>query len=70
LPAMKVNDDAWSLTPCGVLRFFASKLAPTELTGLPTAQNLVHGSLPAQQEFERTVNLKLQNIPLIYAIQR
>ncbi|EJM55152.1 hypothetical protein PMI29_05508, partial [Pseudomonas sp. GM49] len=30
LLAMEVNDDAESLTPRGVLRFFASKLAPTE----------------------------------------
>ncbi|MGX1087621.1 hypothetical protein AB7M25_004187 [Pseudomonas sp. AP3_22 TE3818] len=27
---MAVNDDAGSLTPRGALRFFASKLAPTE----------------------------------------
>jgi hypothetical protein len=26
---MGVNDNAESLAPCGVLRFFASKLAPT-----------------------------------------
>src|SRR5689334_3191631 len=30
LLAMEVNDDAGSLTPRGALRFFASKLAPTE----------------------------------------
>ncbi|PVZ57150.1 hypothetical protein C9422_15685 [Pseudomonas sp. B1(2018)] len=28
--AMEVNDDAGSLAPRGALRFFASKLAPTE----------------------------------------
>ncbi|EJM72085.1 hypothetical protein PMI31_03830 [Pseudomonas sp. GM55] len=28
--AMLVNDNAGSLTPRGVLRFFASMLAPTE----------------------------------------
>ncbi|MCP2021332.1 UNVERIFIED_ORG: hypothetical protein J2Y84_002930 [Pseudomonas reinekei] len=27
---MEVNDDAGNLTPRGALRFFASKLAPTE----------------------------------------
>jgi hypothetical protein len=27
--AMEVNDDAGSLKPHGVLRFFASRLAPT-----------------------------------------
>ena len=27
--AMVVNDDAGHLMPCGVFRFFASKLAPT-----------------------------------------
>ncbi|OOW05692.1 hypothetical protein MF6394_05815 [Pseudomonas sp. MF6394] len=27
--AKNVNDDAGCLAPCGVLRFFASKLAPT-----------------------------------------
>jgi len=26
---MEANDDAGSLTPCGALRFFASRLAPT-----------------------------------------
>ncbi|PPK40005.1 hypothetical protein CD175_00765 [Pseudomonas laurylsulfatiphila] len=30
LLAMEVNDDAGSLTPRGALRFFASRLAPTE----------------------------------------
>ncbi|PMZ78396.1 hypothetical protein C1X65_02715 [Pseudomonas sp. FW305-70] len=30
LLAMEVNDDVGSLTPRGALRFFASKLAPTE----------------------------------------
>ncbi|MEG2798231.1 MAG: hypothetical protein RR958_26640, partial [Pseudomonas sp.] len=30
LPAMVVNDNAGRLTLRGVLRFFASKLAPTE----------------------------------------
>ena len=30
--AMEVNDNAGSLTPRGVLRFFASRLAPTVVT--------------------------------------
>jgi len=29
--AMVVNDNAWSLTPRGALRFIASMLAPTEV---------------------------------------
>jgi len=29
---MEVNDDAGSLTPRGALRFFASKLAPTDIS--------------------------------------
>ncbi len=31
--AMVANDDAGNLTPCGVLRFIASRLAPTSYTG-------------------------------------
>ncbi|CAI8710904.1 hypothetical protein EMIT0P218_110054 [Pseudomonas sp. IT-P218] len=31
LLAMEVNDDAGSLAPRGALRFFASRLAPTEM---------------------------------------
>jgi hypothetical protein len=36
LLAMEVNDDAGSLTPRGALRFFASKLAPTEPAARPS----------------------------------
>ncbi len=42
--AMVVNDDAGHLTPSGILRFFASMLAPTGggavLTHFPKAGNL------------------------------
>ncbi|PMZ73167.1 hypothetical protein C1X65_18610 [Pseudomonas sp. FW305-70] len=38
--AMEVNDDAGSLTPRGALRFFASKLAPTDIS---LSMFLVHG---------------------------
>ncbi|QHD00984.1 hypothetical protein PspS04_11740 [Pseudomonas sp. S04] len=33
LPAMVVNDDAYSLTPSGALRLFAGKPAPTGSVG-------------------------------------
>ena len=38
--AMVVNDNAGNLTPRGVLRFFASKLAPTAMVVNDNAGNL------------------------------
>ncbi|CAI8911553.1 hypothetical protein EMIT0196MI5_30217 [Pseudomonas sp. IT-196MI5] len=32
--AMVVNDNAANLTPCGAFERFASKLAPTEISGV------------------------------------
>ncbi|EJM64325.1 hypothetical protein PMI29_03108 [Pseudomonas sp. GM49] len=46
---MEVNDDAGSLTPRGALRFFASKLAPTE------EQSGVHPQLLTTQQAERVL---------------
>ncbi|OXR36627.1 hypothetical protein PSJE_14875 [Pseudomonas jessenii] len=41
--AMDVNDNAWSLTPRGVLRLLASKLAPT---GTASAKPVLYEPCP------------------------
>ncbi len=61
--AKTVNDDAGCLAPRGVLRFFASKLAPTLKGGRDTALDSSQASqLPQNFEIRSTVGAGLPAI--------